>query len=222
MAYTERDLERFQKNELKPGDTFNFNCDMCGNCCRKRREPILLTGFDIFRAAQILCVTMEEVIEKNLEGYIGPDSHLPLYVLTERLDGSCRFLRKGKCLIHKSKPVVCALFPLGRMYDARDNSFHYFVNAGSCHPNRGPGRAWTLDEWLAEFNIRETECMTLAWNKLITALAEETCRMRKEDIRGELYEALRRVMYLGYDTGLSYIDQVESRIGEVQKIFGKK
>lgn len=64
--------------------------------------------------------------------------------------------------------------------------------------------------------------MTLAWNKLITALSEETCRMRKEDIRGELYEALRRVMYLDYDTGLSYIDQVESRMGEVQKIFGKK
>lgn len=222
MAFTENDLERFQKNVLGPNDTFNFSCDMCGNCCRKRREPILLTGFDIFRAAQTLGVTMEEVLDKYLAGYIGPDSHLPLYVLMERLDGSCRFLRKGKCLIHKSKPVVCALFPLGRMYDFRDSSFRYFLNAGSCHPGQGPGKTWTLEEWLAEFNIRETESMTLAWNKLITVLTKKTCRMREEDICGDLYEALRRVMYLGYDTSLPYVDQVESRLDGAQNIFRKK
>lgn len=112
--------------------------------------------------------------------------------------------------------------PVGRMYDFRDSSFRYFLNAGSCHPGQGPGRTWTLDEWLAEFNIRETESMTLAWNKLITALTKKTSRMREEEICGELYEALRQVMYLGYDTSLPYIDQVESRMDEAQKIFGKR
>lgn len=221
MAYTEKDLERFQKNMLKPGDTFNFNCDMCGNCCRKRSEPIVLTGFDIFRAAQALGVTMEEVIEKNLKGSIGPDSHLPLYVLAERLDGSCRFLRKGRCMIHASKPSVCALFPLGRMYDARDGGFHYFVNAGSCHPGQGFGKTWTLEEWLAEFNIRETESMTLAWNKLIFALAEKTCRMREEDIRGVLLNKLLTIMYLGYDMSLPYIEQTERRMALIPEVFKK-
>lgn len=221
MAYTEKDLERFQKNTLKPGDTFSFNCDMCGDCCRKRREPILLTGFDIFHAAQVMGVTMEEIMEKYLEGYVGSDSHLPLYVLTERLDGSCRFLRKGRCMIHKSKPVVCALFPLGRMYDVRDDSFHYFVNAGNCHPNQGPGKTWTLEEWLDEFNIRETERMTLAWNKLITELAQKTCRMPKEDISGWLLNKLLTIMYLGYDTRLPYIEQTERRMALLPEVFKK-
>ena len=59
MAYTEKDLERFQKNEVKPGETFTFSCAMCGNCCRKRSEAILMTGADLFRAAQALGTSVE-------------------------------------------------------------------------------------------------------------------------------------------------------------------
>ena len=212
MAYTEVDFARFQKNELKPGDTFQFACAMCGNCCRNRREAILMTGADIFRAATALGVPVEAVLPKNFETYVGEDSHVPLYVLAERLDGSCRFLRKGRCLIQQDKPAVCALFPLGRFFDIRDNAFHYFMNPNSCNAGQAEGKTWTLEEWLDEFHIRETEAMTAAWHKLLTCLAEVTCRMKKEDIFGDLLEDLRRVLYLGYDTSAPYIEQAEARI----------
>ena len=109
MAYNEVDFARFKKNELKPGDTFQFACAMCGSCCRNRREAILMTGADIFRAAKALGVSVEEVLPKNFETYVGEDSHVPLYVLAERLDGSCRFLRKGRCLIQQDLPGVTAI-----------------------------------------------------------------------------------------------------------------
>lgn len=222
MAYNEKDLERFQKNELQLGDTFRFDCDMCGDCCRKRSEPILVTGADIFRAAQALDVTIEEVLDKYLEGYVGGDSHVPLYVLTERLDGSCKFLCKGKCMIHQNKPAVCALFPLGRMFDVRDNTYHYFVNVTRCHPGQARGREWTLREWLEAFSIQETEAMTSAWHRLMMIFAQKTCKMRKEDIRGKLLDDMRRAMYLDYDTGLPYIEQVEKHIAVARETFGRK
>ena len=47
MGYSEKDLERFRKNELASQDsTFCFECRMCGACCRKRSEPVVLTGPD--------------------------------------------------------------------------------------------------------------------------------------------------------------------------------
>lgn len=222
MAYTEKDLERFQKNEIKPGESFSFSCAMCGNCCRNRREAILMTGADIFRAAKTLGVSVEAVLPKNFETYVGEDSHVPLYVLAERLDGSCRFLRKGRCMVQQDKPAVCALFPLGRLFDIRDNSFHYFINSNGCHTGSANGKTWTLEEWLDKFHIRETEAMTAAWHKLLTRLAEVTRRMKKEDICGDLLEDLRRVLYLGYDTSAPYIEQVEARIPSALDVFKKK
>lgn len=222
MSYTEIDFVRFKKNELNPGDTFQFACAMCGNCCRNRREAVLMTGADIFRAAKALGVSVEEVLPKNFETYVGEDSHVPLYVLAERLDGSCRFLHKGRCLIQQDKPAVCALFPMGRFFDARDNSFHYFLNPNSCHAGQVEGKTWTLEEWLDAFHIRETEAMTAAWNRLLTRLAVITCQMKKEDICGDLLENLRRVLYLGYDTNAPYIEQVEARIPSALDVFKRK
>ena len=33
MGFSEKELEIWKKNELKPEDTFHFECKMCGNCC---------------------------------------------------------------------------------------------------------------------------------------------------------------------------------------------
>lgn len=95
MSFSEKDIKTFQKNELKPEDTFHFECKMCGSCCRKRDEPILLTGADIYRIARALDTTMMNAIEDNTAGFIGGNSHLPVLVLRERMDGSCRLLRNG-------------------------------------------------------------------------------------------------------------------------------
>ena len=89
MAYTAEDVERMKANVLKPDDTFTFTCQMCGNCCRNRAEPILLTGPDIFRIAKSLGIRPGEVVSKYLTGYLGSTSNTPVFVLRERMDGSC-------------------------------------------------------------------------------------------------------------------------------------
>lgn len=79
MSYSEKDLETFQKNVLKSEDTFHFECEMCGRCCRNRQEPILITGADLYRIARALDITMMKAVEDNTVGYIGerpPLSHV--------------------------------------------------------------------------------------------------------------------------------------------------
>lgn len=219
MSYSEKDLEAFQKNELKPEDTFHFECKMCGNCCRNRDEPILITGADVYRIAKALGTTMMNVVASNTVGYIGDTSHIPVLVLKERLDGSCSLLRNGRCMVHQDKPAVCALFPLGRFSDLRDDSFHYFVNPRSCQTGKKDGRVWTLQEWLDEFNICESEKLTAAWNRLICGVTMVTFKMKKEKINGPLLNALLGALYLDYDTSISYIEQVESHMVRLKVFF---
>lgn len=219
MSYSEKDFEMFHKNELKPDDTFHFECEMCGRCCRNRDEPILITGADIYRIAKALGTTMMDVVSKKTVGYIGDTSHLPVLVLKERLDGSCSLLRKGRCMVHQDKPAVCALFPLGRFSDLRDGSFHYFVNPRSCQHGKSDGKEWTLQEWLDEFNICESEKLTSAWNRLIGGVTMVTFKMDKEKIKGPLLDALLGALYLDYDTSVSYIEQVESHMEQLKVFF---
>ena len=219
MSYSEKDLETFRKNVLKPEDTFHFECEMCGRCCRNRQEPILITGADLYRIARALDITMMKAVEDNTAGYIGETSHMPVLVLKERLDGSCRLLRKGRCMVHQDKPAVCALYPLGRFYDFRDNSFHYFVNPVTCQPNRKDGKIWTLQEWLDEFKIEETEKMTQAWNRLIGGLTMVTHKMSKDKINGRLLDVLLAALYFSYDTNKPYIKQVEQHMAMLPGVF---
>lgn len=219
MSYSEKDLEIFRKNELKPENTFHFECEMCGRCCRNRREPILITGADLYRVARALDITMMNAMEDNTVGYIGENSHMPVLVLKERMDGSCRLLRKGHCMVHNDKPAVCALYPLGRIYDLRDDSFHYFVNPVTCQPNRKDGKAWMLQEWLDEFKISETEKMTQAWNRLIGGLIAVTQKMNQEQITGRFLDVLLSALYIDYDTSKPYIEQVERHMDMLPDVF---
>lgn len=52
----EQEVLRLIDNPMKPTDTFKFSSKACGNCSRSRKEPIMLTGYDVFRIAKELGV----------------------------------------------------------------------------------------------------------------------------------------------------------------------
>ncbi len=129
----ERDKKRLQEyldRSLDYEEEFNFACMMCGNCCRKRKDPIGLTGYDLYNIAKSLRVNIEDLFEKCVRVEVEPSFPIPRVYLNERDDGSCRLLRKGKCTIQKDKPVVCRNFPLGRMF--YKDKFYYFTQDDTC------------------------------------------------------------------------------------------
>lgn len=221
MSYTEEDFERFQRNELKKSDTFQFGCQMCGSCCRNRKEPVLITGYDLFRIAKELDVPVPEAMFKNTRGYLGDSSHCPVIVLDERLDGSCRLLRKGRCIVHSNKPSACALFPLGRYLDMRDGQYHYFFNGG-CSKGNDDETTWTVQEWLENFKIEENERYVREWHKLFSGIACVTAQIDKSEISKRIVDAMVFVLYLDYDTSLPYQEQVEKNKMIAQAVFKKE
>ena len=105
-------LKYLEAHTVGLDDTFQFGCNICGSCCRRRQEPIILAGYDLYRIAKHLNQHPYEVAEKHCVFSIGGSTHLPVLTIKERDDGSCSFLRKGRCELHlsKSKPVICGFY----------------------------------------------------------------------------------------------------------------
>lgn len=220
MTHDEELYQQYLANELKDDDTFQFECSMCGSCCRQRAEPVIINGPDLFRIAKALQLSPAEAAQEYTTWNIGGSSHLPVLTLRERLDGSCRLLRKGRCTVHQNKPAVCALFPLGRIYDPVKDRFQYFKNNFCNRAKRGSAaKTWTLEEWLDEFGLRETEEDTRIWSRLTGGLAMVTAQMDETKIDGFLLHLLFGVCYFLYDTTKPYPPQVEANMDMLKEVL---
>ena len=144
--------------------TFQFSCKRCGRCCYWR-DDIMVNPSDIFRGAKVLGITPLEFLSKYCESFLGGQTRTPLVrIKSDKRDGHCVLLKNHQCIVHKGKPTVCALYPLGRFHTINDSmesiEIGYF-NQG-CHC--GCNETYTVREWLASFGLEEDEVNFKQWS----------------------------------------------------------
>ncbi|WP_245662097.1 YkgJ family cysteine cluster protein [Sphingomonas pruni] len=86
---------------------FSYRCTRCNSCCVDKR--IQVNPYEIARLARNRGVSTAEARET----FITADS-----ALRQQEDGRCVFLGDQGCSVHADRPLVCRLFPLGRVIDA--------------------------------------------------------------------------------------------------------
>lgn len=149
--------ENLDKMKIGVDEPFRFHCDQCGKCCINR-EDILLNPRDVYNMAKELGQEPKDVFALYCEYYIGSDSRFPLVRIKPR--GSikrCPLMKDRKCSIHKAKPTVCALFPIGRCISfeqkkeklTTEDITYIFTNPGCGDTSE----SHTVREWLGEFGI---------------------------------------------------------------------
>lgn len=179
MTEAEKRLAYYRSHILKEEDCFDFECQRCGGCCTARDEAVVINGVDLFHISKVLDVDINVAIPKYFNINLGPNSGLPILTLKERPDGKCIMMAEdGRCSIQSDKPIVCAIFPLGRMY-SNECGFEYFTQPGDRCPGHGHAKH-TLKEWLEQFHISEKDAEAAAWNELLTILAPIS-KLRKEE-----------------------------------------
>ena len=223
-------LEDYEKNSLELDDTFKFNCRGCGKCC-KNREDILLTARDLYNIASHLGRTPEYIVERYCEIYIGDSSRLPIVRLKPSgPEKACPLLRDRRCIVHQAKPVVCALFPLGRatIMSQTDNGIEkpgslqprYFIQQVSCGTT---DRANTVRGWLEQFDIpAEDEFYTL-WTDGITSVGEFLRNMEAKRITERTMSVFREAaifgMYINYDPKKELIPQFRENMEKLLSVL---
>lgn len=209
----EETIRLIQANTMSPESTFRFACTQCGDCCRNRTEPIMITGIDILNIARAKKITAQEAVEKYTNKHIGPDSKLPILTLKERsYDGSCSLLRKGKCSVHESKPIVCRLYPIGRSYDVKTKEIVYFLNPNRC--NAGDGKTWTLDKWLRQFHVHDFDEDYRVWFESITILAQQSVATTNHQEIEAMANRVGKILYCDLDPSSpeSYAEQLVANL----------
>ena len=152
---------------LGKDDTFAFGCNRCGSCCRER-DDILLTPLDLFKISKYLKKSIQEVLISYCESYEGSASKIPIVRLKPReYRRTCPFAGKDGCMVHPVKPIVCSLYPLGRMTDPNANQFTYILQPITCG---NKNQTQTVKQWLEGFSVLDEEKINLYWHSQVMRL----------------------------------------------------
>ena len=179
-------VDNFDSMKIGVDEPFRFHCTMCGKCCINR-EDILLTPRDMYSMAKELQISPEELFKRYCETYIGHDSCIPIVLLKPR--GSvkrCPLLKDRKCSVHKAKPGVCAMFPIGRCVtvdqkaaktvNAKIGEIQYVFTNPGCGDN---AETHTVREWLSEFGIPVEDEFFKLWHQKISNSARFSVRRKR-------------------------------------------
>ena len=217
-------VDNFDQMKIGLDEPFKFHCTMCGKCCIDR-EDILLTPRDIYNMSKELGLNPRDFFIAYCENYIGSDSRMPIVRLKPR--GSikrCPLLKDRKCSVHKAKPAVCAMFPIGRCIRFENKNVNNPVALyGTEYIFTNPGcgddsETHTVREWLNEFGISIDDPFFSKWNNTIMKLGS-IFRKAEGKIKDELMEniwALNFVkLYLDYDMEKEFLPQFEKSSEEL-------
>ncbi len=196
-------------------DTFRFHCKMCGKCCT-HREDIMLNPQDVYRIAKALNKAPAEIVSEYCDTYLGQSSRMVIVrLLPQGSVKRCPFLKNQKCSIHKSKPTVCALYPLGRSMKAPKNGSKNILNAKVEYIFQKPtcgdaSETHSVRDWLSEFNLLEDEEYFKTWMQLVADLGK-TIRRVEDECSPDVVEALATSVlvsiYLDYNTSEPFMPQ---------------
>ena len=194
------------EHAMNADDSFTFRCTVCGKCC-KNREDIMMSPFDIYRAAKHLGRNPNEIAERYCIWFVGENSMLP--VITIRMQGPekvCPFLQQKKCIIHGAKPTVCALFPLGRI-TSENGDVQYIIQNVNCGER---DKEQTVREWMTGYDLAEAEAWASEWGAAVADFSRrihEFANTMKQETIQMIEQTALILLYLKYDTDRDFMEQ---------------
>ena len=221
-----RDLESMT---IGLDDTFKFHCDQCGKCCT-HREDIILSPMDIFKMAKELKMTPVEFYHEYCVFNIGEHTRMPIVRLaSEGKDTHCVLLKNHRCSVHKVKPAVCAMFPLGRYMSFEKDDYNaesidtskvkYLLQPPECGDE---SEAHTVREWLSGFDIKLEDEAFVQWQKAISRFSNKFKELeKKQDMLTmmEIWFVVRVSLYLQYDTSKDFLPQFNYNVENLLKLL---
>ena len=134
-------------------------------------------------------------------------------------------------MVHKAKPTVCAMYPLGRCLAISQDTMNrietaelkpqFILNEVDCGDN---AEEHTVREWLESFGIPVEDQYYIHWQR-IAMLASKVIK----SVEGSwtphglnmLLTLIYNVLYLGYDMDKEFEPQFEERAEELRTILVK-
>ena len=172
------------------------DCQGCSACCHGMGNSIILDPMDIWRLYRGTGMDFSELVNSGyVELGIADGMILPNLKMTEESD-ACRFLDPdGRCSVHRYRPGICRMFPLGRYYE--EGGFRYFLQIHECRKkNRSKIK---IKKWLGIPNIREYEGYIRMWHGFLEICEEGLTELDEQNARTLRIYVLRIFFQKSYE-----------------------
>ncbi len=209
--------DHMEEIKLDVDQEFRFHCTRCGQCCYNR-DDILVNPFDVYRISKELNISTEEFAMQYCDAYVGQHSRIPLFrVIPKWPTGQCGLLKNSNCSVHKVKPTVCAMFPVGRMLsiNAEDvgKKKHTTDDIGFIKIEPGCGdesETHTVREWFDSFGIPIKDEFFVEWHDQISVLSDMLRKVEKHLSHIDWIKLIARIanrLYMEYDLTKEFMPQ---------------
>ena len=222
------DGKLYTENDMVKADT--NNCAGCKSvCCHGMGESIILDPYDIYRLTAELGVTFEVLLTDKIEINQVDGIMLPNLKMTANTN-SCSFLNEEKrCMIHKARPSICRLFPLGRYWED-ETHFKYILQTGQCHKDNLT--KIKVKKWLDTPNLAQYNEYVIKWHSYLKRIeaAVESIRAnaaQSQDLQTAATQikticlyTLKTFFNTPYDSEQDFFGQFEKRLANAYSVLG--
>lgn len=210
--------------EISDGKLYGLNdmvkadcqdCNGCSACCQGMGDSIILDPLDIYRLTANLNCSFEELLTDKVTLNIVDKMILPNLKMAEGSE-HCAFLNKeGRCSIHKFRPGICRIFPLGRFYE--NNSFQYFLQIHECKKdNRTKIK---VRKWIDTPDAKNYEQFIVEWHYFLKDMQKMLESKQNDHLMKEVGMYILKYFYLmPYDKDNDFYEQFRERL-ETAKEF---
>ncbi len=211
--------------EISDGKLYGLNdmvkadcgdCKGCFACCQGMGQSVILDPLDCFRLTENLSCTIETLLADKLELNVVDGIVLP----NLRMSGEgerCGFLNKeGRCTIHRFRPGICRLFPLGRVYE--EQGFQYFLQTHECRMETRT--KVKVRKWIDTSDIKQYEKFILDWHSFLKNLEQQLEQEKDSAFSNKVSMYVLKNFYLTpYKYGQDFYSQFEKRLVDASSIL---
>ncbi len=184
------------------------DCKGCSACCSGMGTSIVLDPLDVYRLTKELGKSFQELLKDSLELNTVDGLILPNLKMTGAKE-ACIFLNEeGRCTIHKSRPGICRLFPLGRIYE--DGTFMYFLQVHEC-ANKQRSKI-KVKKWIDEPDLKKHETFINHWHYYLKQYqVSDGQEFQEEQAKKASMHILTEFYMKPYDTSMDFYEQYWNR-----------
>lgn len=175
------------------------DCEGCSACCHNM-EALILDPLDIYRLTTGLGRAFEDLLSKELELTMADQMIVPRMRMDAGGD-ACAFLDgEGRCSIHRIRPGICRLFPLGRYY--HDDGFSYILQVHECEKKNC--YKMKVLQWIDEPEPEKNRLFINTWHDIRKRIEAVCPRLEKKEQSQLLTYILKLFYQLPYEPGDFY------------------
>lgn len=192
-------------------------CRGCSACCHGMGSSVIIDPMDIWRMEGALGISFEEMLQDKLELNVVDGIILPNLKMAGKAE-ACAFLdAEGRCSIHRARPGVCRLFPLGRYYEGR--TFRYFLQVHECRQeNRSKIK---VKKWLDTPGLAAYEQYICQWHYFLEDVAQILDRDENDTLRKQVNLYLLKLFFMQlWDVQTDFYPQFEARLSQAKQYIG--